>query len=193
MRDEVQSCEQILKIFARDFKDKEEFGNDRFLSQDDKRALYILNSTLKRENRDFSVGILWKDDSTLKSDGRNLEEKYLAGLKRRFCKDPKLFQKYAEKMSEKINKYAEPAPTDTKTGNPKRRRYIPHHCTAQTSRFRIVFNCSVCCKGESLRFLWCPNNNMNLPLIACAHTCLKQDHLRAALLSHSERQQVRIR
>ena len=147
--DEDRSCEQLIKLFSQDFDDIDENKDDTSLSQEDKRALYILNDTVKKVDDHFSVGLLWKDDLEMSSDGRALAERRLKGLKRRFEKDPDLFQRYSEKMSEYISKYAEPVCEESEQNG--RCRYIPHHCTALESKFRVVFDCSARSgDGESL-------------------------------------------
>ena len=119
------------------------------MSQNDKQALAVLNRTVKKENDHYSVGLLWKDDEPMVSDGRVLAEKRLNGLHKRFVKNPVLFKNYCDKMSEYITKYAEPVP-DPYAKNGADYRYIPHHCTSEDVKFRVVFDCSARSHGESL-------------------------------------------
>ena len=137
-RETDHSCEQLLYMFAQDFEDIGEGEGDTSLSLEDKRALHILNNTVKRESGHYSVGLLWKEDSREMSDGRALAEKRLEGLKRRFKKNPDLYEKYCNKMKEYITNFAEPVSSES-NGHC---RYIPHHCTAAESKFRVVFDCS---------------------------------------------------
>ena len=108
LEDEDRSCEQLIKLFSQDFDHIDENKDDVLLFQEDKCALYILNDTVNKVDDHYSIDLLWKDDSEMSPDGRALAERRLKELKRKFNKDPDLFQRYSEKMSEHISKYAEP-------------------------------------------------------------------------------------
>ena len=142
------SCERLLEILAQDFEDCDEGRNALALSQEDKHALFILNRWVKKVDSHYSVGLLWKGDATLLSDGRSLAETRLKYLKKKFQKDPVPFDRYSEKMSEYIDKYAERVSEELTSSG--RIRYIPHHCIMGESKFRVVFDCSARCNGESL-------------------------------------------
>ena len=147
--DDDHFCEQLLKVLAQDFDDCNEAACIPALSQEDKRALFILNNTLKQEeNGHYSVGLLWKDDCAFSGNSYALAERRLMNLKRRFLKDPDLFSKYSDKMTEYINCFAEHVPPESSTA--LRCSYIPHHCISSSNKFRIVFDCSARCDGSSL-------------------------------------------
>ena len=142
------SCERLLEILSQDFEDCDEGRNALALSHEDEHALFILNRSVKKVDSHYSVGLLWKGDATLLSDGRSLAETRLKYLKKKFQKDPVLFDRYSEKMSEYIDKYAERVSEELTSSG--RIRYIPHHCIMGESKFRVVFDCSARCNGESL-------------------------------------------
>ena len=131
--DEGRSCEQLIKLFSQDLDDIDENKNGILLSQKEKCALYILNDTIKKVDDHYSVGLLWKDDLEMSLHGRGLAERRLKGLKRRCDKDPDLFQRYSEKMSEYNLQCTEPVCKESEQNG--RCRFIPHHCTALESKF----------------------------------------------------------
>ena len=55
------SCNNLLKLLARDFEGCDDVAAAPVLSQDKKRALGILNHTCKRVDGHISVGLLWRD------------------------------------------------------------------------------------------------------------------------------------
>jgi len=97
-------------------------------------------------NGHYSVGLLWKEDEPALPKNRSLAERRLMSLKHRFITDPELFCKYSEKIKEYLTLYAEPVPEGL---IPDRVFYIPHHCTAADTKFRVVFDCSARVNGES--------------------------------------------
>ena len=127
-------------MLAQDFEDVGGEECDFLLSQEDRRALHILNNTVRMEDGHYSVGLLWKNECRIGSDGRDVAERRREGLTRRFKKNPDLYQKYCSKMTEYISNFAEPVPLESESNG--RCRYIPHHCTAAETKFRVVFDCS---------------------------------------------------
>ena len=93
LEDEDRSCEQLIKLFSQDFDHIDENKDDVLLFQEDKCALYILNDTVNKVDDHYSIDLLWKDDSEMSPDGRALAERRLKELKRKFNKDPDLFQR----------------------------------------------------------------------------------------------------
>ena len=135
------SCQQVLKALTGDFED---IGapQERCMSVEDKRALDIMQKTVKEVDGHLSLGLLWKDDKVDLEDNRSMALRRLEGLKRRFMADPDLFLKYRQKMVDYIkNGYAELIPSDDEAP-PGRTYYIPHHCTSALTKFRVVFDCS---------------------------------------------------
>ena len=142
------SCDNLLKLLARDFEGCDDVAAAPVLSQDERRALGILNHTCKRVDGHISVGLLWRDGNQRLPNNRSVAEKRLGSLKRRFLNDPELFMKYSKKMEEYISNYAERIKQDGSSSN--RINYLPHHCTAESTKFRVVFDCSTRCGGVSL-------------------------------------------
>ena len=95
----AESCKEMLEVLRKDFEDNGD-PSTLSLSLEDKHALHILNTTVKKVGNHYSVGLLWKDENAALPDNHCLAERCLANLKRRFLKDPELFKRYSEKMSE---------------------------------------------------------------------------------------------
>ena len=141
------SCSQLLKILEHDFQDVESAGVSS-LSQDDRRALAILDGTVEKINGHYSVGLLWKEEQPELPNNKPLAERRLKAMKKRFLKDPDLFKRYSEKMEEYISNYAEPVSEASVACN--KLNYIPHHCTSGNAKFRVVFDCSARWDGKCL-------------------------------------------
>ena len=94
-----ESCDQLLQVLERDFKDAECSAVASW-SQDDRHAMPILDRTIKKIDGHYSVGLLWKTKELDLPNNRVLAEKRLKFLMRKFRKNPNLFKRYSEKMSE---------------------------------------------------------------------------------------------
>ncbi|XP_077969046.1 uncharacterized protein LOC144422908 [Styela clava] len=121
-------------------------------SVDDKKALSIMADTMKMINGRYQIALPWVSDNVTLPNNRFLAEKRLMYLKRKFQKDPDLFQKYKDKIHEYIqNGYAEYIPIH-ELPHSNRTSYLPHHYTGQ--KVRVVFDCSAEFQGTRL------NNNL---------------------------------
>ena len=58
----VKSCENVLKILSQDFHDID-LPQLPCMSRDDKRALAIMEESLKKVNGHYQVAFPWKNDS----------------------------------------------------------------------------------------------------------------------------------
>ena len=142
-----ESCDQLLQVLELDFKETK-CSTVASWSQDDRHAMSILDSTVKKIDGHYSVGLLWKTEEPDLPNNRSLEEKRLKSLMKKFRKNPNLFKRYSEKMSEYINNYAEPV--SERCALVKKVNYIPHHCTSESVKFRVVFDCSARTEGKCL-------------------------------------------
>ena len=146
MRPSRDSCNDILKILEQDFADLD-VPQVTCMSLEDKRALQIMNKTVKKIGDHYSVGLLWKDDDPQLPNNREMAVKRLLSMKRKFIADPNLHQKYSQKMDDYIkNGYAIAVSDNAPSGA----NYIPHHCTSVTTKFRVMFDCSAKFRGLSL-------------------------------------------
>ena len=142
----AESCKEMLEVLRKDFEDNCDLST-LSLSLEDKYAVHILNTTVKRVGNHYSVGLLWKDENAVLPNNCCLAERRLVSLKRRFLKDPELFKRYSEKMSEYLEHYAEPI--NDKDMPKMRVNYVLQHCITVASKFRVVINCSARFRGTS--------------------------------------------
>ena len=142
-----ESCDQLLQVLERDFKEAE-CSTLVSWSQDDRHAMSIPDSTVKKIDGHYSVGLLWKTEEPDLPNNRSLAEKILKSFMKKFRKNPNLFKRYSEKMSEYINNYAEPV--SERCTVVKKVNYIPHHCTSESVKLRVVFDCSARTEGKCL-------------------------------------------
>ena len=108
----------------------------------------ILDSTVKKIDCHYSVGLLWKTEEPDLPNNCALAEKRLKSLMRKFRKNSNLFKHYSEKMSEYVSNYAKPV--SKMCAVVKKVNYISHHCTSESVKFRVVFDCSARTDGKCL-------------------------------------------
>ena len=148
-----QSCQELLKIMNHDFQDVEMDVGEVAMSQEDKQAVSIMESTVTKIGEHYSVGLLWKQNPPKLQNNRPLAVKRMEGLRMKFKRDPSLFDKYSAKINEYIdNGYAVQIPEESLEATEKT-NYIPHHCTSVLTKFRVVFDCSARYKGVCLNDL----------------------------------------
>ena len=100
-------------------------------SQNNQHILFILESTVKKIDEYYSVGLLWKMKKPDLPNNCLLAEKTLKSLMRKPCKNPNLFKQYSEKMSEYISNYSETV--SERCAVVKKVNYIPHHRTSESA------------------------------------------------------------
>ncbi|XP_077972226.1 uncharacterized protein LOC144427227 [Styela clava] len=86
--------EPICHMCAHDFADVNANPCITQPSQDDRRALDFKNQTVTKVDGRFQIGLPWKSDTVSLPYNRNIAEKRLMYLKRKFIGDPELFQNY---------------------------------------------------------------------------------------------------
>ena len=69
-----ESCDQLLQVLERDFKEAE-CSTVASWSQDDRHAITILDSTVKKIDGHYSVRLLWKTEERDLPNNRSLAEK----------------------------------------------------------------------------------------------------------------------
>ena len=129
------------------------------LSDAEQRSIQILQSTTKKVNGRYEVGLLWKDETPSLPYNRQLAVQRLKSTESKLQRQPEHFQKYAATIKDYLDKgHASlllPAETDTCTPITN---YIPHHGVTnphKPGKVRVVFDASAQYNGTSL------NGNLN--------------------------------
>ena len=122
------------------------------MSQNDRRALEIMESTVKLSNDHYEIGLPWKNNPSCLENNKSQAESRLQPLRRRLQRDETLRKKYKDFMDDLLHKnYAERI-----TGadlSLKEAWYLPHHPVfhpQKPDKVRVVFDCSAKYRGTSL-------------------------------------------
>ena len=123
------------------------------LSQDDKKVVELWTETTLLHDGHFEMHIPFKPNPVL-PDNREIAEKRLKSLERRFLRKPELQEKYAAGISDMIDKgFAEVVPNESMDSTQEHTWYLPHHNVVNPNKpdkLRIVFDCAAEYKGTSL-------------------------------------------
>ena len=147
---DLELSEQFRSYCNREFNDSV-YSCEPSLSQNDKRALEIMNETATLMNGHYEIALPWKNDPPGLENNRVIAEHRLKMLKKRLLKDPVLLTKYKECIEDLLEKgYAKSAPATSLEG---KTWYLPHHAVfhpAKPGKVRVVFDCSAKYRGSSL-------------------------------------------
>ena len=150
IRADAELSEQFRSYCNMEFNDSA-YGGKPSLSQNDKRALEIMQETAMLENGHYTIALPWKDDPPCLENNRSVADHLLRLLKKRLLKDRDLLTKYKACIEDLIQKgYAEKAPPTEIKG---KTWYLPHHAVfhpAKPEKIRVVFDCSAKYRGNSL-------------------------------------------
>ena len=122
------------------------------MSQNDRRALEIMESTVKLSNSHYEIGLPWKNNPPCLENNKSQAESRLQPLKRRLQRDEILLKKYKDFMDDLLRKnYAEKVTSEDLSL--KDTWYLPHHTVfhpQKPDKVRVVFDCSAKYRGTSL-------------------------------------------
>ena len=122
------------------------------MSQNDRRAIEVMESTVKLSNGHYEIGLPWKNNPPCLENNKSQAESRLQPLKRRLQRDEILRKKYKDFMDDLLSKnYAEKVTSADLS--PKYTWYLPHHPVfhpQKPDKVRVVFDCSVKYRGTSL-------------------------------------------
>ena len=122
------------------------------MSQNDRHALEIMESTVKLSNSHYEIGLPWKNNPPCLKKNKSQAESRLQPLKRPLQRDEILLKKYKDFMDDLLRKnYAEKVTREDLSL--KDTWYLPHHPVfhPQTpDKVRVVFDCSAKYRGTSL-------------------------------------------
>ena len=145
LEDKFQRC------FASDFIDADSSHN--LLSMDDREWLKKVENSLKRlPNNQFEIGLPLRDSVQMPDNYKQAHQR-IEGLRRRFVKDTSYFEEYKNFMTDMLeNDYAEEVPKDKIEGQFGKVWYLTHFGVRhkQKKKLRIVFDCSLKYRGQSL-------------------------------------------
>ncbi|XP_055631551.1 uncharacterized protein LOC129771679 isoform X1 [Toxorhynchites rutilus septentrionalis] len=158
MNNETDSSDYFNKMMENYFS-LEDFGIKAhvksLMSNDEKRSIDIMNSTLKYQEGIYEIGLLWKQDDVQFPNSYQSAMNRLCGQEARMRKNQKLRKWYVEKIKEYETKgYARKlTPTEQQQRDPKI-FYLPHftvvNLNKQPIKPRLVFDAAAKVKGESL-------------------------------------------
>ena len=122
------------------------------MSQNDCRALEIIENSAKLVDGHYGIGMPWKNNVPCLDSNKVQAGSRLQPLKRRLQKDPSLHTKYKDFMDDLLRKnYAEKVNSSDLAL--KDRCYLPHHPVfhlQKPAKVWVVFDCSAKCRGTSL-------------------------------------------
>lgn len=144
--------EQIDRLWKTDFPEYSS-DNSTGMSQEDRRALSIMERTIEKDGGHYKLGLPWRDKDLCLPNNRPMAVARLGQLKRKLENDTELCTMYNDTMSGYINNgYATPVNEASKftTGSVW---YLPHHPVVNPNKpgkVRIVFDCAAKYRGTSL-------------------------------------------
>ena len=115
------------------------------MSQNDKKALGIMEQSAKLVNGHYEIVLPWKNNPPQLSNNRLQAEQRLRSLKRRLQHDPSLLEKYRKFMADLLCKDYTRKVSSRDPGSLKTHWYLPHHPVfhpQKPDKVRVVFDCS---------------------------------------------------
>ena len=123
------------------------------MSLNDRKALNIMEETVKLENGHYEMALPWKSYPPRLQNNRTLAERRLLQLKRRLLREPLVHQKYKGFMDDLLSKDYARKVNSQDSGPLGTRWYLPHHPVfnpQKPGKVRVVFDCSAKHHGTSL-------------------------------------------
>ena len=145
--------QQLERLWNTDFNEGAA-NNKSSLSVEDKRALRMMEQSLKRKDGHFQVGLPWREKPVKFPNNKPMAERRLDSLKRQLKKDGELFDKYKRAMQDYIDKgHAERITEKELEEKSSKIWYLPHHPVThrlKPEKVRVVFDCAAKYEGQSL-------------------------------------------
>ena len=147
-----------LDVAFKQFWDSESFGtkttNAPHYSNDEQRAIDILEHETKKLESGYEVPLLWKENEPQLQNNREVAKKRLEGLQRRFEREPEYEKNYRKAISKYIEDgYAHKVSQEDDLNGPNQ-WYLPHHGVYKKSstekKIRVVFDASAKHRGKCL-------------------------------------------
>jgi hypothetical protein len=148
----AQLNQQFEQFCNREFDDSI-YESKISMSQNDQRALKIMEDTVKLTNGHYEMALPWKNYPPCLQNNKSLAQRRLNLLKRKLEKDPTQHDKYKDFMNDLLrNGYARRV-YDHHLGPLDTHWYLPHHAVfhpQKPGKIRVVFDCSANYRGTSL-------------------------------------------
>ena len=143
--------QQFVRFCEMEFNDSQ-FSIEKGLSQDDKRALAIMEDSAELCGGHYEVALPWKVFPPDLPNNKIVAEHRLGLLKKRLLKDPQLHRKYSLFMDDLFDKgHAQKVPEGQREDSPS--WYLPHHPVIhpqKPDKVRVVFDCAAKFQNVSL-------------------------------------------
>jgi len=145
--------QQLERLWKTDFESSE-VETRVCASLEDKRALEIMEGTLKMVDGHFQVALPWRHDPPFLPNNRIVAERRGLLLKKRLLKDEALFEKYKTTITDYIEKgHAEKVPKEELEVKDRPVWYLPHHPVThplKPDKVRVVYDCAAKFRQTSL-------------------------------------------
>ncbi|KAL8567646.1 hypothetical protein ACOMHN_054458 [Nucella lapillus] len=143
------TTEKLVRAIERDFSSATELP----ASQEDTRFIEILRESIKiNVEGHYEMPLPFKGQDPLLPDNRQVAERRLLSLRRKFQRDSEALRLYKEFMAQIIDRRdTERVPEDEIINDKK--WYIPHHgvySPNKPGKARVVFDCAAKCQGQAL-------------------------------------------
>jgi len=141
---------QFKQYYNMEFKDAL-YDERKTMSQEDKRALKVMEETVQLKNGHYELSLPWKCTPPDLDNNRCVALHRLSLLKKRLEKNPQLHQMYKEFVNKLLVNDRARKIVDDGTG--KIVWYLPHHPVfhpKKPNKVRVVYDCSAKYKGHSL-------------------------------------------
>ena len=123
--DNIALNEAKQRMYDTDFVTKVKTDNE-LLSVNDRRALGIMEKSIKKMDGHYQVALPWKSNQISFPNNRTMALRRLIQLKGRFHKDPTFFERYREKIENYLlNGYAQQVSLDAEIS--MKTWYLPHY------------------------------------------------------------------
>ena len=145
--------QQLERLWKTDFENSE-VETRVCASLEDKRALEVMERTLKMVDGHYQVVLPWRYDPPYLPNSRVVAERRGLLLKKRLLRDEALREKYKATMTDYIEKgHAERIPKEELEVNDRSVWYLPDHPVThplKPDKVRVVYDCAAKYGGTSL-------------------------------------------
>ena len=146
IRRDAQLDKQFKKFCGMEYSDSI-VDTTTQMSRDDVKAVEIMEQSTVLKGKHYQMDLPWRSAQPSLPNNRTLAKHRLKLLKKRFCKDSELFQRYSSVIEEHLQKgYCEKVPDESLNRSDGMVWYLPHHPVFhpdKPDKTRVVFDCAV--------------------------------------------------